>query len=175
MKLILSNTMILFSTLLLLLAVCPSDQYIYSCNTSALCGCSSSPASVTRIVGGETAGTSTWNWAVSLLISGTSLCGGAVLSSSWIITAAHCLGQVSASQVTVYAGSNTRFTGQSRVASSITVHPGYNSFTYVNDIALIRLSTPLTMSNSIKSICIPSVSAATLSADEWPSAGVSVC
>ncbi|CAF0944603.1 unnamed protein product [Rotaria sordida] len=161
--------------MLLFVIVQPSYQYTYSCNSSASCGCSSNSAAVTRIVGGESAGTSTWGWAVSISIRGTSLCGGAILSSSWIITAAHCVSGISASQVTVYAGSNTRYSGQSRVASSITVHPSYVNTTKVNDIALIRLSTPLTMSSStVKIICIPSVSSATLLASEWPSADLYV-
>ncbi|CAF1407794.1 unnamed protein product [Rotaria sordida] len=161
--------------MLLFVIVQPSYQYNYSCNSSASCGCSSNSAAVTRIVGGESAGTSTWGWAVSISIRGTSLCGGAILSSSWIITAAHCVSGISASQVTVYAGSNTRYSGQSRVASSITVHPSYVNTTKVNDIALIRLSTPLTMSSStVKIICIPYVSSATLLAGEWASADLYV-
>ena len=135
----------ILSIMLLLDILQPSYQYTYPCNSSVACGCSSNPASVTRIVGGESAGSSTWGWAVSISISGTSLCGGAILSSLWIISAAHCLSGVSASQVTIYAGSNTRYSGQSRVASAITVHPSYVSSTKVNDIALIRLSTALTM------------------------------
>ncbi|CAF1477615.1 unnamed protein product, partial [Rotaria magnacalcarata] len=95
--------------------------------------------------------------------------------SSWILTAAHCVSGVSASQVTIYAGSNTRFSGQSRVATSITVHPSYVSSTKVNDIALIQLGTPLTMSSSsVSAICIPAVSSTTLTAGEWPSSGLYV-
>lgn len=160
----------IFLTIIFLTILQPSYQYIYSCNSSLPCGCSSSPASVTRIVGGESAGTSTWGWAVSISISGTSLCGGAILSSSWIITAAHCLSGVSASQVIVYAGSNTRFSGQSRTATAIFVHLGYVSTTKLNDIALIQLGTPLTMTSAVKAICMPLVSSATLSAGEWPPA-----
>ena len=166
----------IISCLVLLFAIArPSHQYIYSCNSNASCGCSSNTASVSRIVGGESAGTSSWGWAVSISIGGGSLCGGSILSSSWIITAAHCLSGISPSQVIVYAGSNTRFSGQSRVASSIIVHPSYNSNTKVNDIALIQLGVPLTMSSlAVKPICIPSVSSSTLSAGEWPSAGLYV-
>ena len=171
-----SSLLTLFFAAILLTILKPSHQYVYSCNSGAACGCSSNPASVTRIVGGEPAASSSWGWAVSISISGTSLCGGAILSSSWIITAAHCMASVtSASQVTIYAGSNTRFSGQSRVASTITVHPNYVSSTKVNDIALIRLSTPLTMNSVVKTICIPSVSSATLTAGEWPPAGYYVC
>jgi secreted trypsin-like serine protease len=169
------NIVIIFWIVLFLVIARPSHQYTYSCNSNALCGCSSNPASVTRIVGGESAGTSTWGWAVSISISGNSLCGGSILSSTWIITAAHCLSGVPASQVIVYAGSNTRFTGQSRTAYRTFVNPNYVSSTKANDMALIQLSTPLIMSSSVSSICIPSVSAVTLSAGEWPPAGLSVC
>ena len=168
----------MFCAVVLLVILQPSHQYTYSCNSSAACGCSSNPASLSRIVGGESAGTSTWGWAVSLAItsgSGTALCGGAILSSSWIITAAHCVYGSSASQITVYAGSNTRYSGQSRVASSVTVHPSYISSTKENDIALIRLGTSLTMTSAVKTICIPSVSSETLAAGEWPSANLYVC
>ena len=164
-----------FYTVILLVAVQSSHQYTYPCNSSAACGCSSKPASLSRIVGGESAGTNTWEWAVSIFIRNSSLCGGAILSSSWIITAAHCTVNTSATQLIVYAGSNSRFSGQSRVASRVINHPGYNDDTYENDISLIQLSTPLTMTSAVKTICLPSVSAPTLAAGEWPSANLKVC
>ena len=175
MQLTSNSTIIIFCAVLLLILPQPSHQYTYSCNSSVSCGCSSIPASITRIVGGESAGTSTWGWAVSISINRNTLCGGAVLSSSWIVTAAHCMAGVSPSQVTVFAGSNTRFSGQSRIASNVIVHPGYDSNTKVNDIALIQLSSPLSMTSSVSSICMPSVSSSTLAAGEWPPAGLSVC
>ena len=149
-----------------------THQYAYSCNASADCGCSSNPVSMTRIVGGESAGTSTWGWAVSLSINSTYLCGGAILSSTWIITAAHCVTSVIASQITVYAGSNIRFSGQSRVGSLLVVHPSYNSATKENDIALLQVSSAFTMTDpNVKRICMASVSSSTLAVGEWPSAG----
>jgi secreted trypsin-like serine protease len=168
-------TPIIFSIVLFMVITRQSHQYTYSCNSNAQCGCSANPASITRIVGGEAAGTSTWGWAVSISINGNSLCGGSVLSSTWIITAAHCLSGVRASQVIVYAGSNAPFSGQSRTAYRTFVHPSYVSQTKVNDIALIQLGTPLTMTSSVSSICIPSVSASTIASGEWPPAGLNVC
>ncbi len=154
----------------------PSYQTVYSCDTNATCGCSTNPVSITRIVGGQAAGTATWGWIVSISIANSYLCGGSIISSSWIITAAHCVNGYSASQITIYAGSIIRWTGtQTRVASKVIVHPSYNSKTYVNDIALLQLASPLTMSDpNISSICIPSVSSAILSAGEWPPAGTTV-
>lgn len=175
MQLVHNNFSIIFCAVLQLVFVKLSYQYMYSCNSSALCRCSANSATVSRIVGGEAAGTSTWCWAVSISINGSSLCGGSIISSSWIITAAHCVDSTIASQVIVYAGSSTLYSGQSLVASAITVHPSYNSATMENDIALIQLATSINMSSSsVNIICIPSVSTATLNAGEWPSASLYV-
>jgi len=154
----------------------PSYQTVYSCDTNATCGCSTNPVSITRIVGGQDAGTATWGWIVAISIDNNYLCGGSIISSSWIITAAHCVNGYSASQITIYAGSIILWLGtQTREASQVIVHSGYNPSTYVNDIALLELDSPLTMSDpNISPICIPSVSSATLSAGEWPPAGTTV-
>ena len=152
-----------------------SHQVAYTCNSTAACGCSTSTASVTRIVGGEVAGSNTWGWAVSIQLGSGGLCGGAIIASQWILTAAHCLTSVTASQVTVYAGSNTKWSGQIRTVSAIYIHSSYNSGTKRNDIALLRLSSALNMSDpNVKIACIPSVSSSVLSAGEWPPANVDV-
>ena len=143
---------------------------VYTCNSSAVCGCSRQPAVLGRIVGGEGATLQTWDWAVSLYINGA-LCGGSIISSSWVITAAHCVLRVSPSQITVYAGSIQRLSGtQIRSVSSVIVHQSYSSVTFVNDIALLRLSSSLDLtSNGVRPICIPPVSSAQLAQGEWPS------
>ena len=153
----------------------PIHADVYSCNSAAACGCSRVPATITRILGGETAGTNTWGWAVSLSINGNSLCGGSILSSQWIITAAHCVSTVKASRITVYAGSNTKYSGQSRIGSTLIVHPSYDSDSKENDIALLQLTTPLNMTDpNVATLCMPYVSAATLTTGEWPPANVTV-
>ena len=126
-----------------------SHQTVYSCNASASCGCSSNPAVLTRIVGGEAANSSTWGWAVSISIARIYLCGGSIISDSWVITAAHCVEGRTSSQVTVYAGSTRQWVGtQTRAVANIFRHSNYNSVTYVNDIALLQLQSPLNMSGS---------------------------
>jgi secreted trypsin-like serine protease len=148
----------------------------YPCNSTDVCGCSSNSASVTRIVGGEAADTATWSWAVSISVANTYLCGGTIISSSWVVTAAHCVYGYSASQVTIYAGSTVRFSStQRRVASQLIIHSSYNTATHANDIALLGLTSPLTMSDPyVSQICVPYVSSATLAAGEWPAAGTYV-
>ncbi|CAF1143889.1 unnamed protein product, partial [Adineta steineri] len=148
----------------------------YSCNATASCGCSTNSATLSRIVGGEAATPATWGWAVSLNIANTYLCGGSIISASWVITAAHCVNSQTASSITIYAGSNSRWTGtQSRVVSKIIVHPSYNSDTYVYDIALLQLQTPLDMTDRyVSQICLPSVNSTILSTTEWPAANTTV-
>ena len=61
--------------------------------------------------------------------------------------------------------------GQSRVVSQIIVHPNFDQDTLVNDITLLKLSSPLNMSDpAVSSICLPSVNSTTLAAGEWPAA-----
>jgi len=176
MKITQNSNMLWLLTIILLGIIKSSHQTVYSCNANASCGCSTNSATLTRIVGGENAGSNTWGWAVSVSIANSYLCGGSILSSSWVVTAAHCVNGYQASQITIYAGSLVRFSGtQSSTGSLVVVNPNYNSQTYVNDIALIKLATPLTMSDpSIAKICLPSVSSSTLSAGEWPPANTSV-
>ncbi|CAF4078239.1 unnamed protein product [Rotaria sp. Silwood2] len=153
----------------------PTSLTKYSCNSNAQCGCSTQTAILTKIVGGEAAGSNTWGWTVSLIIR-NSLCGGSIIAPSWILTAAHCVTGASARQITVYAGSNVKLTGSQILSvSAIINHPGYSSSGYVNDIALLQLSTPLNMTDpSVSAICLPSISSTTLSTGEWPSPGTTV-
>lgn len=164
-------------SILMLLAIIPSSSQVsYPCNPKVACGCSSNSASVNRIVGGETAGSATWGWAVSISLANQELCGGSIISSSWIITAAHCVEDYSVSLITIYAGSIGVWTGtQKRAVSQVIVHPNFNSRTYENDIALLRLASPLIMSDpNISPICVPSTDSATSVSREWPPEGTTV-
>jgi len=168
--------MILFWLIILFTFVQSSIQTIYTCNSNLSCGCSINSTAITRIVNGETATIGAWSWTVSLQIERWFLCGGSILSSSWIITAAHCVENVIASEITVYAGSNIRWSGnQTRIGSRVVVHPNYSSDTSSNDIALIKLASPLEMMNSsIHPICLPSINSTILANGEWPVANTTV-
>uniref|UniRef100_A0A3B5ARY8 Peptidase S1 domain-containing protein n=1 Tax=Stegastes partitus TaxID=144197 RepID=A0A3B5ARY8_9TELE len=45
-----------------------------------------------RIVGGTLAPKDKWGWQVSMHWRGRHVCGGAIISTRWVITAAHCFG-----------------------------------------------------------------------------------
>ena len=133
------------------------SSVIYSCNSSVACGCSTSAAMVTRIIGGENAVSNSWGWAVSLSIDERILCGGTIISSSWIITAAHCVEGMQPDQVIVSAATNVLYgLNQWGYGLSIIRHPRYSNYTFENDIALIQVSPPFNMSDpGIAKICLP--------------------
>ncbi|XP_023312709.1 mannan-binding lectin serine protease 2-like, partial [Anoplophora glabripennis] len=97
-----------------------------------------------RIVGGTATTIQAHPYIVSLQAP-NHICGGAILSSTWILTAAHCLGR----PVNVYsirAGSTVRNSGGQVIdARRLIIHASYNSRTIDFDIALVQLASPITI------------------------------
>lgn len=151
----------------------------YTCSPSASCGCSTNPAILTKIVGGESAAIQTWGWAASLRYtsSGSHFCGGTIISSTHILTAAHCTQTLrSPSSVRVYVGS-IYLSGLNQVkgVAKIYNHPSYSSSTYLNDIAILKLSSPLNLDQvGVDLICLPNISSTMLSNTEYPPIDVNV-
>ena len=52
--------------------------------------CGLRPLQSVKIVGGTQATAGDWGWQVLMLSSGSFICGGSLINSQWIVTAAHC-------------------------------------------------------------------------------------
>jgi hypothetical protein len=121
-----------------------------------------------EIVGGTNTTIETHPWQISLqTTSGSHYCGGSVISSTWILTAAHCVSGSAPSSMRVRAGITKRSegstSGQVRNVSQVIVYPGYADASQGKDAALLKLSSPLDLSGA-KVKAIPIMSAAFASA-----------
>lgn len=106
------------------------------------------------IVGGSTVSIGSYPWQISLQSYGSHFCGGTIIDDEWILTAAHCVEGESASRLSVRAGSSTwSRSGQTRSVSRIISHPSYNGDpAYGYDIALLKLSSPLSINQNAQPI-----------------------
>ncbi|XP_035241906.1 transmembrane protease serine 2-like [Anguilla anguilla] len=119
------------------------------------CGTRVPPA---RIVGGEVSTKGAWPWQVSLWAGFTHMCGGSIITPYWIVTAAHCLETFNdPSDWTVYAGRLDQYDMFSATGSSVSrlISHAYDSSSQTNDVALMKLSRPLKMSDVVKPVCLP--------------------
>ena len=82
------------------------------------------------------------------------------MSSTTVLTAAHCKTDVSLFSVVVgdYDVTTTDSGEQSITPQEWINHPNYNEFTTDNDFAIIQLSSPVTFSSTVSPICLPSTS-----------------
>ncbi|CAF3165661.1 unnamed protein product [Rotaria socialis] len=148
-------------------------SYLSSCvPSSRQCGCSVvQPNTVeSKIVDGYMARNNSWPWIVSLrrgkandpsTVPGFSFCVGSLISSKYVLTAAHCFATVSASQLRKYfvviGAVYINDTNEQRYKiKTATVHPNYNATTYGNDIALLELQDHVDFSDPrVGFICLP--------------------
>lgn len=112
-----------------------------------------------KIVGGVAAGEGEFPWQVSLEVAKYAdpvhFCGGSIYSAQWIVTAAHCMTGLAPDKFVVVAGVNHLKTGMARSAvAKVIVHPNYNHATNLNDIALVKLTQPLTLGAKTQAIAL---------------------
>ncbi|XP_067154622.1 transmembrane protease serine 2 isoform X5 [Apteryx mantelli] len=125
------------------------------------CGLSTKNVNVmSRIVGGSAASLGQWPWQVSLHVQDVHICGGSIITPEWIVTAAHCVeGQYSDPYSwRVYAGilnQKEMIFRAGHGVRQIISHPDYDTDSKDNDVALMKLETPLIFTDNIRPVCLP--------------------
>ena len=111
------------------------------------------PLTSGEIIGGDTSPTNAYPWMVALVDGGSTdlyqaqFCGGVLVHPGWVLTAAHCVYDLRAEDVDAVVGIKDLSdpTGsERRGVVEILVHEAFSPFTLNFDIALLRLSEPVT-------------------------------
>ncbi|XP_072747963.1 trypsin-1 isoform X2 [Anoplolepis gracilipes] len=113
-----------------------------------------------RIVGGVQTVVNQYPWMALLMYRGQFYCGGTVINSRYVMTAAHCIDRFDGSKLTVrILEHNWNLTSESKTqdfkVEKTIKHSGYSTINYDNDIALIKLRDPIRFQGPMRPACLP--------------------
>ncbi|MGH0189362.1 UNVERIFIED_CONTAM: hypothetical protein FKN15_034564, partial [Acipenser sinensis] len=127
------------------------------------CGVPAIQPAVSRVVNGVDAIPHSWPWQISLQYLRDSewrhTCGGSLIATNWVLTAAHCINKDLTYRVEVGKQNLKEVEAGSKAiaADKLFVHEKWNPIfvAFGNDVALVKLAEHVTLSDSIRLACIP--------------------
>jgi len=173
--------------LLIVSALCATLQY--TCDKNVVpCGCGRTTVGINaRIVNGENSIPDSWPMMVSLRDNrepSRHICGGTILSESYVLTAAHCVTDrftgITVENISIAAGVHSISQADQiiRQVDKIIIHPLwkelYREIQY--DIAILQLADPLDLgpNSSISRTCLPPRQNTREDIMQYPSNGTSL-
>uniref|UniRef100_A0A1Y9HEM4 Peptidase S1 domain-containing protein n=1 Tax=Anopheles funestus TaxID=62324 RepID=A0A1Y9HEM4_ANOFN len=154
-----------FARLLLLFGLLSAVSQTYGEERRITCG-RRRVKSVYLIHNGIDAKAGHWPWHVAIFHKKQGhneyACGGVIVDENTVLTAAHCVyttnGKIPLNQITVNVGQidlkEESEYKQTHNLSEMIVHPRYGLSSIVNDIALLKLSTNITMTKYVQPVCL---------------------
>lgn len=117
----------------------------------------------TRIIGGSPSRVGDWPFLAALLGGPEKVfyCAGVLISDQWLLTASHCVGNLSTNNYsgwTIQLGMTRRnshsFFGQTIKVKTVLQHPDYN-MAHDNDVALFQLKEKVKFNEHLLPVCLP--------------------
>ncbi|XP_067003861.1 brachyurin [Anabrus simplex] len=110
-----------------------------------------------RVIGGSAASRGQFPWQAAIRLDSVSFCGGSLISSNYVLTAAHCTDGISTFTITLGATSisSTQSGAITQSTRNKIQHSSYNANTINNDISLLRLTSAVSSSTYISPVRLP--------------------
>jgi len=117
-----------------------------------------------RIKGGINAQKNEWPWIAGIYKSNKQFCGGSLIDSTHILTAAHCVDHMTSSDIPdllVKLGDHDINTSSETKTTDVKVaqiikHKDFSQRTLHNDVAILRLSEPVEFRKNVRPVCMKS-------------------
>jgi len=139
-----------------------SEHGVVQGRKKTTCKCGWSNRGGERVIGGKEALPNEYSFMVAFLYKGSQNCGGSILSTNYVLTAAHCTDRKKVEDLSVAVGAHSLKKGEGSQWMKVHdvvekfEHPKYSpALFYANDIAILRVAPSIEFNAKVGPVCLP--------------------